>query len=196
MPVSRRKCWPPPAGSPIQRATSTRSTCPCANRADVAVDRAGTGYHPVHSRTHLLRGLATRASIPKDQPTRRDLVDLLGRQSLVLAIVPLDQVGVDDGLIAEARQLAGLSCPLHRAAENEPKRISCEHRPHPLRKSPAVVGQRDVRRPCVLLGKAPRRLPVPDREHVHVRSPRGSDVVGLCRIGRLRKPLPAPTSSQ
>ena len=77
-------------------------------------------------------------------------------------------VEVDDGLIAEARQLAGLSCPLQRAAENELKRIPGEYRPHPLRKPAAVIGQRDVGRPCVLPGKAPRRLPVPDREHVHV----------------------------
>src|SRR5262249_54788704 len=76
-----------------------------------------------------------------------------------------DQVGVDHGLIAEASQLAGLSCPLHRTAENELERIPGEYRPHPLCKSPAVVGQRDVRHAP---GKAPRRLPVPGREHIHV----------------------------
>src|SRR5262249_21044401 len=134
-----------------------------------AVDRARPGDHPVHTRTHLFRRLTARASIPEDLPARRGLVDLLGRQSLVLAIVPLDQVGVDHGLIAEASQLAGLSCPLHRTAENELERIPGEYRPHPLCKSPAVVGQRDVRHACVLPGKAPRRLPVPDREHIHVR---------------------------
>src|SRR5262249_37479738 len=88
-------------------------------------------------------------------------------------IIPFDQVGVDDGHIAEAGQLAGLSGPLHRAAENELERIPGEYRPHPLRKPTAVVGQRDVRRPRVLPGKAPRRLPVPDREHIHVRLRQG-----------------------
>ena len=38
---------------------------------DVAVDRARAGYHPVHPRTDLLRRLAARAAIPKEQPTRR-----------------------------------------------------------------------------------------------------------------------------
>src|SRR5262245_25388374 len=84
---------------------------------DVAVDRARAGYHPVHPRPDLLWRLAARASIRENQPARGDLVDLLRRQSLVLAIVPFDQVGVDDSLIAEARQLAGLSRPPHRAAE-------------------------------------------------------------------------------
>ena len=51
----------------------------------------------------------------------------------------------------------------------QPKHISGKHRPHPLRKPAAVVGQRDVRRPSVLATEAPRRLPVPDREDVHVR---------------------------
>src|SRR5262245_3150509 len=140
---------------------------------DVVVDRARPGDHPVDTRTHLFRRLTARASIPEDQPIRRNLTDLLGRQSLELAVVPLDQVGVDHCFIAEAGQLAGLSCPLHRTAENELKPIPGEYRPHPLRKPAAVVGQRNVRRPCVLPGKAPRRLPVPDREHIHVRLRRG-----------------------
>jgi hypothetical protein len=134
---------------------------------------ARPGDHPVHTGTHLFRRLTARASIPEGQRVRRNLVDLVRRQSFVLAVVPLDQVGVDHCLIAEAGQLAGLSCSLHRAAQNEPKRIPGEYRPHPLCKPTAVVGQRDVRRPCVLPGKAPRRLTVPDREHIHVRLSHG-----------------------
>ena len=66
----------------------------------VASGRARPSYHPVYSRAHLLRRLATRAPIPEVQPARRRLVDLFGRQSLVVAVVPLDEVGVDDGSIA------------------------------------------------------------------------------------------------
>ena len=164
MPVSSRKCCPPPAGSPSQRAASTRSTWPCANSATSPVDRARPGDHPIHPRAHLLRRLAARASIPEDQPVRRRLADLLGRQSLVLAVVPLDQVGLDDGRVAEARQLAGLPCPLQRADENERERLLGQHGPHPLGESTPVVGQRDVGRARVLPAQAPRGLPVPDRE--------------------------------
>jgi hypothetical protein len=54
---------------------------------DVGVDGAGPGYHPIDSRAHLLRGLAARTSVPEDQLAEHNLVDLLGRQSLVLAVV-------------------------------------------------------------------------------------------------------------
>ena len=110
-----------PRGSPIQRAASTRSTCPCANSAvspSTARDRAIT---------RSTRAPTCSGASPPGHPSRKinqpgaTLLDLLGRQSLVFAVVPLDQVGVDDGLIAQARQFAGLSCPLHRAAENKPK---------------------------------------------------------------------------
>ena len=70
---------------------------------DVAVDGAGPGYHPIDPGAHLLGRLAARASVPEDQPVRRDLVDLLRRQSLVHPVVPLDQVGVNDRLITEPR---------------------------------------------------------------------------------------------
>src|SRR4029453_3705017 len=133
---------------------------------NVAADRAGTGYHSVDSLTHLFGRLATRASIAEDEPARRDLVDLIGSQSLVFTVVPLNQVGVDDHLIAEARQFAGLGCALQGAEKNEGKFRLGEYRSHPLRKPAAVVGQRDVCRPRMLPGKAPHRLAVPYREHL------------------------------
>ena len=47
----------------------------------------------------------------------------------------------------------------------------------------------------VLPGKAPFRLSVPDREHVHLRLPDGSNVIGLCRAdaggSRFLSPPPA-----
>ena len=87
----------------------------------VAIDRTRSGYHPIDSRTHLFWRLAAGTSIAEDQQTRRNLVDLFGCQSLVLAVVPLDQIRIDDGLIAEARELTGLSCPLSRATEDQYK---------------------------------------------------------------------------
>jgi hypothetical protein len=63
---------------------------------NIAAHGAGTGYHSVDAGTNLLGRLATWAAIPEDQPARRDLVDLLGRQCLVVAVVPFDEVGVDN----------------------------------------------------------------------------------------------------
>jgi hypothetical protein len=167
VPVFSRKCCPPLAGNPIQRAANTRNRCPCANSA-VSPATARAGYHPVHSRTNLFRRLATRAPIPEDQPARRHLVDLLGRQSLVLAVAPFDQVGVSDGSIAEACQLTSLSRPPHRAAENKAKWVGGENRPHPRRKPATVVSQRNVRLTGVPAIEAPRGLSMSNREHVHI----------------------------
>ena len=121
-------------------------------QCDVAADGAGTGYHPVYARAHLLRCFSARAAIPENQPTRRYLVDLLGRQALVLTVVPLAEIGIDHRLLAEARQLARFSCPLHGAAKNDVKPSLGENRSHPLCKPAAIVGQRDVRRPGMLPG--------------------------------------------
>ena len=79
---------------------------------DIAFCRACSGNHPVRPRTHLLRRLPTRASIPEDQPTRRALVDLLGRQSFLLPVVPLHQVAIDHGRVGEPGKLTSLPGPL------------------------------------------------------------------------------------
>ena len=69
---------------------------PVGEQRHVATGSTSSGYHPIHPRAHLLRLLATGASIAKQQPARRPLVDLLGRYSLIFAVVPLGKIGVDD----------------------------------------------------------------------------------------------------
>src|SRR5262249_43135628 len=100
----------------------------------VAIDRARPGDHPVDAATNLLWCLAAWASVPEEEPPRPHFLDLLGRQPLVVAVVPLHEVGVDDRLVAQACQLAGLSRPLHRTAENKRKFVGGEYGLHPLRK--------------------------------------------------------------
>src|SRR5262245_1804814 len=60
--------------SPIRRAIKTRSACPCANSAT----SPSAARDQVHSCTDLFGRITSLASIPQDQPARRDLVDLLG----------------------------------------------------------------------------------------------------------------------
>jgi hypothetical protein len=74
---------------------------PVGEQRNVAIDRAGPGYHTVHPRTHLLGRLPVRTSIPEDQPARCRLVDLLRRQTLVFAVIPLDQDGVDNDRVTK-----------------------------------------------------------------------------------------------
>src|SRR5262245_25200116 len=117
----------------------------------------------------------------------------LGVRPLVLAVVPLQKVRVHDSLFAQSRQCAGLSRSLHRAAKNKRKWLVGEYGPYPLRKLASIIGQSEVRRAGMLAAEAPRRLPVSDRVHVHVRSPSaGSDVIGLGRGGRRGTCLLAP----
>src|SRR5215472_10799988 len=65
-------------------------------KQDVAVEGAGACDNPINSRAHLLGRLPTGTSVAEDQPARLDLVNFLGRFSLVFAVVPLHQVMVDD----------------------------------------------------------------------------------------------------
>src|SRR3984893_1102600 len=162
---------------------------------DVAIGTPRSRNHPIHPRTHLLWHLTARASIPKDQPARRHLMDLLRRQSLILAVIPLGEVGSDAAPAANSRQFAGLPRPRHRAAQNDSEGLLGEHRPHPLGEPAPIVGQRDIRRPGVLPAEAPPGFPMPDCKDVHSRLL----TVRRCRPqsnARPRKPLPAPTSSR
>ena len=67
-------------------------------------------------------------------------MDLLGRQPFILAVVPLGKIGIDDGGVAETRQLAGLSCSLHRADEDASERLVGEQRAQPFGEPTPVIG--------------------------------------------------------
>src|SRR6516165_9675920 len=177
------------SSAPRKRAADGRArTMRCCRRP------RGTGLSPGPLAHPLAPAPRHQGTHPGRSASRAPIVDLLRRQSLVVAVVPLDEVGVDDGSIAQACQLARLSRPLHRAAENELKYFGGEYRPHPLCKPATVIGQWNVRCTGVLAAEAPRGLPMPDREHVHVRlPPAGSDVVSLRRTNRRRSRfLPPP----
>jgi hypothetical protein len=124
--------------------------------------------HAVRAGADVLRRLASRASIPEQQPAGRPLADLSRGQPLVLAVIPLGQIGVDHGGSAKVGQLAGLPRPLSGTDEHERECLLCERRGEPLAQPTPVVGQRDVRRAGVLPTEAPGGLPVPDRIDVHL----------------------------
>ena len=133
MPVSSKKCYPAPAGNPIQRAASTRSRCPCANSATSPLAPRARAI------TRSTRALTSSGVSPPGHPSRKitpsgsAVVDLFWGQAFVLAVIPLGEIGVDHGFIAELGQRAGFARPLHRAAEDKRKDLTGERRPHPVR---------------------------------------------------------------
>src|SRR6516165_4827798 len=135
-------------------------------QSDVALKCAHLVNDPIRAGANLLRSLATRASIAEYQPVWRELSDLTGRQSLVCAVVPLHQVVIDNGLIAEPGELAGFPRPLHWTDQNKRECHLAQLGAHSLSEAAAVVGQRNVRRPCVAAVQAPRGLSMPDCEHL------------------------------
>src|SRR3954454_12022065 len=133
----------------------------------VAVCGVGPCDHAIDAGADLFRRFAARTPVAEDQPARPRLMDLRGRDAFVLAVIPLHQVGLDDGVIAEPDQLAGLAGGLHRADEDDSKALFGQDGTQSLSETPPVVGQRDVGRAGVLAAEAPLGLAVPDREDVH-----------------------------
>src|SRR5271165_3281181 len=84
-------------------------------QSDIAANNADPGDDSIYPCAHLLWHFAAWAAVAEYQPFWCALVDLFGRQPLVFAVVPLDQIGVDDSRVAETRQFAGLSRASHWA---------------------------------------------------------------------------------
>jgi hypothetical protein len=103
VPVSSRKKFPGASGQPNPARHKHAQHVSVRKQGDVALDGARPGDHSIRPCADLRRRLSTRAAVAKNQPAGRLLIDLLGGQPLVLAIVPLDQVGVDDGRGPETR---------------------------------------------------------------------------------------------
>jgi hypothetical protein len=71
VPATGRQSGPPRREHPEQ--------VPARKQCDIAFSCVRSGDHSVHARSYLLRRLAAGASVPEDQPARRDLMDLLRR---------------------------------------------------------------------------------------------------------------------
>ena len=96
-PRPSRSGTPSVAGSPTQRAMSTREKWPCPTsttspRSSTAAASAST---PSAAGRDLLGGLPARARVRPDRPARVGLADLRGGEALVVAVVPLDEPVVD-----------------------------------------------------------------------------------------------------
>ncbi len=79
---------------------------------DPAFEPAQTGDAPVGSGTDIRDRFSPRAAVAEQVPVRPLLADLRRRQAFVPAVVPLEQVRVELGLLPEPGELAGPLRPL------------------------------------------------------------------------------------
>src|SRR5215468_524592 len=127
---------------------------------DVAGGAADSRDDAIDARADLRWRLAARTAVAKEHPVRLLVMDLLGRESLVLAVVPLVQIGLDRRAGAEAGELTRLAGPSQRARQHELKSLLGQRGPEASGDRAPVLGERDVGHAGVLPGQAPFGLAV------------------------------------
>ena len=111
------------------------------------------------------RGLAAGTAIPPERPVRMDRLDFFRGETLVAAVIPLDQVRQHPGLLPIARQAAGLERALERARQDERKCPGTQPRAKRRSLAPPLLGQGKVGRTGVPATETPFRLAVPRQHH-------------------------------
>jgi hypothetical protein len=96
----------------------------------VALDDAHMLHHPIGTRANLAWRFPSRAAIAKQLPIRALVVDVSRKTTLVLPIVPSEQVPVDFSHSSEAGQLARSDGTLQRTGKHPSESQS----PQPFRK--------------------------------------------------------------
>src|SRR5271163_854890 len=91
---------------------------PARKNQHVASDRAHPAHDTVGPRPDLARRLSSGATVTEELPVRALRMDLSRAAAFILAIVPLDQVGIDLGRTAKSGQLAGAGRALQGAGED------------------------------------------------------------------------------
>ena len=94
---------------------------PARKQQHIAPDGAQPCDDAIGPRAHLVRRFASRATVAEQQPAGTFDVNFRGPPALILAVVPLDQVGIRLGGAAEAGQFAGSHGALQGAGENPGK---------------------------------------------------------------------------
>src|SRR5215467_3475246 len=129
----------------------------------VAVDGAHLRHHAVGPGPDLRGRLAVGAAVAEEVPVRALGVDVLARAPFVAPVVPLEQICIDLGQIAEAGPLAGVGRALKRAGEDPGELASLEATAQRVGLALACLGQGQVGQARVLAGQSPGRLTVPGK---------------------------------
>ncbi len=124
------------------------------DEAHLAVDGEDALDHAVHAGLDVPRLLAAGGPVAPEQPVGPVLVDLLRRDALVLAVVPLHEVGLGLGGV-ESRERGGLGGAAERAGQDERERALGEPRAQRAGGVAPVVGEREVGAAGVPAGDGP-----------------------------------------
>ena len=109
--VLRKKNLPASGSRPSQRAASTPRKCPLENSSTLpSMARTRRTTQSARAPT-MCRRFAARVAVAEHLPVRPFLEDVLRRLALVSTVVPLEQVGIDQGGGLEGRQLTGPGYP-------------------------------------------------------------------------------------
>ena len=110
----------------------------------------------------ILGCFTARTAVSKNVPARTLPFDVGGASALVLAIVPLGEVGLGNGVWPKTGKLAGSPGALARAGQHMSERDALKPRREATCGVFALGGQGNVGAACVLAGERPFGLAVPD----------------------------------
>src|SRR6516165_10630316 len=156
---------------------------PARKNQHVTFDRTHAAHNAVGPRADLARRLSSGAAVTEELPVRALHMDLSRAAALILAVVPLDQVGIDFGRGPKACQFAGPHRALQWAGEDPGNSQSAQPLTEGAGIAFAALGQRQVGPAGVLPREAPGGLPVPRQVYNRKRFAHGP-------VRSLERPLP------
>src|SRR5271169_1393213 len=134
---------------------------PARKNQHVTFDRTHPAHDAVGPRANLARRLSSGTAVTEELPVRALCMDFSRSAAFILAIVPLDQVGIDLGRTAKPGQLAGSSRALQGTGEDSGKSQSAQPLAEGAGIAFAAFGQGQVGPAGMLPGEAPGGLTVP-----------------------------------
>src|SRR4030095_4332626 len=142
---------------------------PAGEKQHVTLDTAHPFQRAVRRRANLFWRFPSGSAIPKQLQIRALLVNISGKATLILAIVPFEQVPVDFSHSSKAGQFAGPGGTLQRAGKHLCESYSTQPFLEPARITLATFCQRQVGKSRVLARERPGGFPVPgevnNRQH-------------------------------
>jgi hypothetical protein len=92
---------------------------PTRKEENIALNRAQPTHYAVGPGPDLIRRFSSRAAVAEQLPVGAILENLDGTATLILAVVPFQQIAIDRGLGPEAGQLAGPGGALQGTGEDQ-----------------------------------------------------------------------------